>query len=87
MSQQSSRGAAWEALRLKVLERDAWTCMYCGKHLEGRDATADHILAKENGGKDEMSNLLAACRTCNGTKSDKMVVRMPWYNKTWLGSL
>ena len=87
MSANSSRGAGWEALRKRVLERDAWQCQYCGKHLEGSDATADHILAKENGGIDEMSNLVAACRKCNGEKSDRMLVRMNWVNKNWLQSL
>ena len=87
MSANSSRGSAWEVLRKRVLERDGWQCQYCGKMLEGSDATADHILAKENGGIDEMSNLVAACRKCNGEKSDRVIVRMNWYNKNWLNSL
>ena len=61
--------------------------MYCGKPLEGKDATADHVIAKENGGKDELTNLLSACRKCNGEKSDRVVVRMNYVNKQWLGRL
>lgn len=87
MSQQSSKGASWDRLRLKVLNRDNWVCSYCGKHLEGADATADHIIAKNNGGEDRLDNLVAACRKCNGTKQDRVLVRMPWYNKDWLVSL
>jgi 5-methylcytosine-specific restriction endonuclease McrA len=87
MSQQSSRGAAWDKLRLKCLDRDGWVCAYCGKHLEGKDATADHIIAKENGGKDELTNLVSACRKCNGEKSDRIMVRMNWFNKKWLNNL
>jgi len=87
MAKDSSRGAAWEKLRVKVLNRDNWVCSYCGKHLEGSDATADHIIAKANGGEDRLDNLIAACRKCNGTKQDRVLIRMPWYNKEWLDAL
>ena len=87
MSVGSSRGAAWEAVRRAVLERDGWQCSYCHKHLEGRDATVDHIVPKAAGGTDEADNLVAACRRCNGIKSDQLVARMPWYNPNWLEAL
>lgn len=85
VSSKSSRGASWERLRIKVLERDNWTCNYCGKHLEGADGTADHVIAKANGGEDRLDNLIAACRKCNGTKSDHELIRLDWRNKNWLG--
>lgn len=72
---------------MAVLNRDAWTCVYCGKHLEGSDATADHIVALVNGGTDDAFNLVAACRTCNGTKSDKELVRTFYLNQRWLTEL
>jgi len=78
MSNQSSRGKEWNALRLFVLDRDGWQCVYCGAHLEGADATADHIIPVEHGGKDEATNLVAACRTCNGRKQDKIIERVLW---------
>ena len=87
MSKDSSRGPAWEKLRLKVLERDAYICSFCGKALVGSDATADHVLAKANGGEDRLDNLVAACRKCNGTKQDRLLIRMPWYNTKWLDRL
>ncbi|GGF30129.1 hypothetical protein GCM10010922_01330 [Microbacterium sorbitolivorans] len=87
MSVGSSRGAAWETLRLTVLDRDGWQCAYCHKHLEGSDATADHIIPKDAGGADELDNLVAACRRCNGIKSNQIVARMPWYNPQWLESM
>lgn len=89
MSEQSSRGTAWDATRKRILDRDGWLCQYCGKDLtqEARDATADHIIPKDSGGTDEDSNLVAACRTCNGRKSNKVIIRMPWFNPAWLDSL
>ncbi|MGG7466036.1 HNH endonuclease [Plantibacter sp. YIM 135347] len=83
MSKLSSRGAAWDKLRLRVLERDGYICAYCGNEA----TTADHVLPKEKGGRDEMSNLLAACLTCNGRKSNRMQVRMSWFNPAWLDRL
>lgn len=80
MSKQSSRGTKWERTRLAVLERDGHLCNYCG-----RDATtADHVIPKAAGGTDDMSNLVAACLTCNGRKSDRMLVRLDYVNPRWL---
>lgn len=87
MSEQSSRGPKWDALRKRVLDRDGWTCVYCGKALEGKDATADHIIPKDMGGEDIESNLVASCRSDNGRKSNKVMLRMPWVNPKWLDSL
>lgn len=83
MSQHSSRGAAWEALRKAVLERDSYLCVYCG-----RDATtADHVVPKALEGKDEMSNLVASCLECNGRKSDSVLLRSSGFNPRWLDGL
>lgn len=87
MSKQSSRGTSWSALRQRVLDRDGWVCAYCGKPLIGSDATADHITPKDNGGEDADWNLVAACLACNGRKSNKVIIRMPWFNTAWLDRL
>lgn len=77
------RTKRWYDLRKRVLERDGHTCAYCGN-----EATeADHIVARNNGGKDEMSNLVAACRSCNGRKSDRVLIRIPYVNRRWLAHL
>ena len=63
---------AYRKARLQVLERDRWTCNYCGKNLQGADATVDHIVALANGGDaTSLLNLTASCRTCNSRKRDK----------------
>lgn len=84
MSKLSSKGKAWETIRLSVLNRDGWRCAVCGKPLEGQDATVDHIVPKAAGGRDELSNLISMCRKCNGIKSDALVLRQTWVNKRWL---
>jgi len=88
LSEQSSRGAAWERTRLAVLDRDGWICTYCHKPLEGSDATVDHLIAKNHGGTDDPDNLVAACRRCNGRKSDRVGdIRLDWFNPAWLNGL
>lgn len=90
MSKQSSRGAAWNRLRLAVLERDGWVCSSCGRWLEDNHpdpdhkATVDHITPKEAGGRDEMTNLVAMCLRENGRKQDKVLARVNWVNTRWL---
>lgn len=94
MSEQSSRGAAWETLRLQCLDRDGWTCTYCHKKLEGDDATADHIVSKERwrredrpGTPDTLDNLVAACRSCNSSKGGRdSLPRINYYNPRWFPS-
>ncbi|MBZ4485972.1 HNH endonuclease [Microbacterium sp. cx-55] len=97
MSNQSSRGAKWQALRRSVLERDGWICSACGNHLEdnhpnpAHDATADHIVSKDDARRrgwteaetDTPSNLTAMCRKCNGTKQDAPLLRVDWFNPRW----
>lgn len=80
MSKHSSRGAAWQAIRLACLERDGYVCAYCGREAN----EADHVIPVAAGGKDELSNLVASCKPCNGRKSDRMIVRLDWVNRSWL---
>lgn len=83
MANTSSRGARWNALRKACLERDGHICAYCGREA----TTADHIIPKKAGGKDELANLVAACRSCNSSKGAKMLARTNYFNPRWLVSL
>jgi len=87
MSVQSRRGPEWEATRLRILNRDGWLCAYCGVHLEGRNATVDHVIPIDLGGTDDEHNLVAACRPCNGKKSNRTMLRSTWFNPAWLEAL
>jgi hypothetical protein len=58
----------WKKIRLQVLNRDGWTCTYCG----ASDANeVDHVWPKSRGGEDTLDNLVCACRRCNILKKDK----------------
>jgi len=52
-----------ENLRIACLMRDGYTCQQCGKR--GCRLEAHHIIYREHGGKDTLSNLLALCATCH----------------------
>lgn len=84
MSRLSSKGTKWEQLRQTVLKRDGYLCQLQFGGCEGEANTVDHVLAKANGGKDTLDNLVAACRKCNGKKQDKTLVRLTWLNPRWI---
>ena len=58
--------AHWKKIRIKVLQRDAYTCAYCGDVA----TEVDHVYPKSKGGEDTLDNLVAACRGCNSRKKD-----------------
>ena len=59
--------AHWKKIRLQVLNRDAWTCTYCGDQA----SQVDHIWPKSRGGEDTLDNLTSACAKCNMLKRDR----------------
>jgi len=63
----------WRKVRLKVLNRDQWTCYLCQKHLVGRDATVDHLVPISVAPhlRLEETNLRACCLSCNSGKRDR----------------
>ena len=59
-------------------------CAICGKHLEGKDWTIDHIVPPGDGEPNhDINNLQSACRSCNGRKQDQSFVRIAWSNEKW----
>ena len=86
MSKHSARGTAWKAQRKRVLDRDGWTCTFCTAHLEGDDATVDHVepIALDPTRTYRDDDLVAACRTCNGRKQDRTLVRLDYRSPDWL---
>jgi len=52
-----------ENLRLACLMRDGYQCQQCGK--KGVRLEAHHLVYREHGGKDTLSNLLTLCEGCH----------------------
>lgn len=59
-------------LRFAVLERDAFTCRYCGRSPlhEGVVIHVDHVVPVAKGGESTLDNLITACTDCNRGKFD-----------------
>lgn len=54
--------------RKQVFRRDRLTCAYCGNKFREDELTLDHIHPESRGGLSTWTNLVSACRRCNGHK-------------------
>lgn len=57
-------------LRFSVLQRDSFTCQYCGRKSPDVILEIDHIIPKSKGGKNKKENYQTACKDCNIGKGD-----------------
>ena len=57
-------------VKLLVWSRDGGVCVRCGA---AKDLHFDHIIPFSRGGSDESENIQLLCRTCNLTKSARLV--------------
>lgn len=60
--------AEWFRLRWATLERDGFTCQYCGRAAPDVQLQVDHRVPVVSGGSDDPSNLVTACYPCNQGK-------------------
>ena len=51
----------WRKIRQRVLDRDYYTCQYCGLEAD----SVDHVIPRSLGGLDDDWNLVASCMKCN----------------------
>ena len=61
----------WEKTRLRIFERDNYTCQHCGAREVSLEC--DHLVPISRGGSNEDDNLVASCRSCNQSKRDNLV--------------
>jgi hypothetical protein len=54
--------------RMKVFERDNFTCKYCGSR---ENLSVDHIIPESKGGLLTMENTQTLCKTCNLRKGNR----------------
>lgn len=70
------QGMNWirQEKRLAIYLRDGLACVYCGAALEdGAQLTLDHLLPHSQGGGNEASNLVTACKQCNSSRGNRPV--------------
>jgi 5-methylcytosine-specific restriction endonuclease McrA len=56
-----------QSLRRRASREQGGQCFYCLQPM-GRDVTAEHLVARMDGGKDSRANVVAACRRCNAAR-------------------
>ncbi len=56
---------------LALFRRDSFICMYCGEHMPRCKLSRDHIIPLRQGGTDEWSNVITACKRCNNQKAGR----------------
>ena len=66
-----SAGYVSRTLRYEALKRAAFRCELCGASAEDRALEVDHIIPRNAGGSDDLSNLQALCYSCNAMKRDR----------------
>lgn len=59
-------------LRLLVLQRDEFTCHWCGTEVTPETADVDHLTPRALGGEDNMENLVTSCRACNRSRGARL---------------
>lgn len=69
----SKRKSISKGMRFDVLNRDNFTCQYCGKSAPEVKLEVDHIKPVVNGGKNKMKNLITSCEACNRGKHSKEI--------------
>jgi hypothetical protein len=65
------------SVRFSILDRDHFTCRFCGRRAPETELEVDHIHPRSKGGSDEPANLVATCRNCNQGKSDRVLTPIP----------
>ena len=73
-------------LRFEILERDDFTCQYCGAHGDGVQLEIDHIVPIFEGGGDDPNNLTTACFDCNRGKGRNLLADHHVEFDDWVGA-
>jgi hypothetical protein len=60
-------------LRFEVFKRDRFTCQYCGQSAPDVVLHVDHIDPVDNGGENEIVNLVTSCQACNLGKGKRLL--------------
>lgn len=67
----NSSGYIPGTIRYEVLKRAKSRCELCGISNEDKAIEVDHIVPRNQGGTDDLSNLQALCYSCNAMKRDR----------------
>jgi diadenosine tetraphosphate (Ap4A) HIT family hydrolase/5-methylcytosine-specific restriction endonuclease McrA len=66
-----SSGYVSGTLRYEILKTAKFRCELCGISAEQKALEVDHIIPRNKGGSDDISNLQSLCYSCNAMKRDR----------------
>ncbi len=66
---QADRAPTLGASNHKLFTRDKCLCAYCATQYSPSVLTREHVLPKARGGADTWTNVVTACKSCNGRKA------------------
>ena len=69
----AKRKAIPKSVRFEVFKRDSFKCQYCGASAPEVVLNVDHIDPVDNGGGNDIINLITSCFACNSGKSNKLL--------------
>lgn len=61
------------SVRFRILQRDDFTCRYCGRKAPNVVLEVDHLHPVSKGGVNAFANLVTACYACNQGKRDSLL--------------
>ena len=67
--------------RKLLLKRKVRMCKYCKKRIKKDEISIDHVVARCNGGGDEIENLALSHKLCNQDKNNKVDAPLYFKNK------
>ena len=70
-----TRKSIKKGLRFEILNRDNFTCRYCGAKAPDVSLEVDHVVPVSRGGKNNKENLVTSCWGCNIGKGAKVLTR------------
>jgi 5-methylcytosine-specific restriction enzyme A len=61
------------SVRVSVLNRDKYKCVFCGRNSQHIELEVDHIIPFSKGGSSDISNLQTLCFDCNRGKGTRQL--------------
>jgi len=84
MARKRLKMAISKKFRFEVFKRDGFQCQYCGKSSPKVVLEIDHVIPKNEGGQDNLENLITSCFDCNRGKGKELLENYKEGTDPWI---